>query len=430
MPEPIEEHRMMLSEHLEELRSRVILSILGLAAAFVLCWLLKDPIMQFVVRPHALTMRKLELPERLRIIRYPEGFYSYMKVCLVAAIFVSSPFVFYQIWRFVSVGLYKHERLFVSRFAPASIALFLAGGAFGYLALLPLGLRFLLSVAGDLAEPMITMGDYTSLIMTVAILLGLVFQLPLVMMLLAKIGLAKYETFSRKRRYAILLAFIVGAVLTPPDPFTQAMLALPMIGLYEIGITASFPSLRSIARLFGIVAAAGAVVGGIYAYFLLAEQRAVVVVAAGDSARVRAGGTAEESPLLAGSYAAPGTVMSSGEGVPLRLRFGSDTVVALNRQSQIRLIGRRRFRLMRGEILAKVRHRKSLQIDTADVILRLAEGEADVRITASGTEAVAVKGTLGFMFEGGRGEILPGRKRLFSCGGDPADVNDVIRWAR
>jgi len=173
-------------------------------------------------------------------IRYTEQFFTYIKVVLIFALFLSHPFILWQAWQFIGAGLYEHEQRVALQFVPFSLVLFLTGVLFGYFVLIPWGLSYLSSYGNpELVDTMLSLSAYLSLFLSLTLLLGLVFQVPLVMYFLARSGLVDPETFRRVRRYAILTGFVLGAMLTPPDPFTQIMLAGPLICLYEIGILIS-----------------------------------------------------------------------------------------------------------------------------------------------------------------------------------------------
>ncbi len=178
-------------------------------------------------------------------VQYTEQFFTYMKIAFIAGIFFANPFILYHLWRFIGAGLYRHEQRIALLFVPFSAVLFVAGCLFGYFLLIPLGLSYLGSYGDpELVDTMLSIGSYLSLFLTLTLLLGLVFQVPLVMFFLARAGLVLPETFVRARRIQILGTFIVAAVLTPPDPFTQSMLAVPVILLYELGIIASRIAVR------------------------------------------------------------------------------------------------------------------------------------------------------------------------------------------
>jgi Tat protein translocase TatC len=178
-------------------------------------------------------------------VQYTEQFFTYMKIAFIAGIFLASPLILYHMWRFIGAGLYRHEQRIAVFFVPFSVFLFLSGCFFGYFLLIPWGLSYLGSYGDpELVDTMLSIGSYLSLFLTLTLVLGLVFQVPLVMFFLAKAGIVKPETFSRMRRIQILATFVVAAVLTPPDPFTQSMLAVPIVILYEIGIIASRAAVR------------------------------------------------------------------------------------------------------------------------------------------------------------------------------------------
>ena len=142
-----------------------------------------------------------------------------MKLCFITSVFLAYPFIIYQIWQFVSAGLYKKEQRYVLLFLPVSYVAFVVGGLFGYFLLIPLGLQFLIGILGPGIQPIITMQDYVSFVFMLTVALGLVFQLPLVMLLLSKIRFITPDKFIAWRKYAILAIFIISAVVTPPDPF-------------------------------------------------------------------------------------------------------------------------------------------------------------------------------------------------------------------
>ncbi len=178
-------------------------------------------------------------------ITYTEQFFSYLKIVLIFGLFLSSPFLLYQMWLFVGAGLYEHEQKVAILFIPFSLVLFVVGMVFGYYVLVPIGLSFLSSYGDpELISPMLNLSAYLSLFFTLTLLLGLVFQEPLIMFFLSRAGIVSPRGFAKKRRHAILTGVILGAFLTPPDPFTQLMLAIPLICLYEIGIMVSRTAYR------------------------------------------------------------------------------------------------------------------------------------------------------------------------------------------
>jgi Tat protein translocase TatC len=178
--------------------------------------------------------------QRLRFLRYQEVFLNYLKVSLICAIFLASPIMAFEIWRFIAAGLYPSEKKYVQIFAPLSLVNFILGILFGYFILIPVGLRYLATFGHEsLVQSSITLGDYLSLFITLTLAVGLIFELPLVMIFLSFIGIVDPEDFSAYRRYFIIVALVLGAFLTPPDIFTQLMMAIPLLVLFELGVWAS-----------------------------------------------------------------------------------------------------------------------------------------------------------------------------------------------
>jgi sec-independent protein translocase protein TatC len=236
---------MTFGDHLDELRTRLIRCILGTIAAAVVCFVFGDEILGFVLQPiHAVVSRH---GGDLVWLRVQEGFLTYIKLSLVVGLFLASPWIAFQLWSFVSEGLYVHERKYVRLFAPATFVLFATGVLFCYFVVLPWGLEFLIAFSADVpipgvaegepgAKPTISAGAYLSFFLTISILMGVVFQLPLLMIFLDRVGIVRVETFARLRRYFLVGAFILAALLTPPDPVTQIFVAVPIILLFESGI--------------------------------------------------------------------------------------------------------------------------------------------------------------------------------------------------
>lgn len=183
---------------------------------------------------------------RLQQLRYQEAFMSYLKAAFVVALFVAAPFIGRELWAFIAAGLYDHEKRWVNIVAPLSYVIFLVGVLFGYFVLIPFGLRYLATYAGpELVESSITLSDYLSLFITLTLVVGVFFQLPLLMSFACLIRVVTWQFFAEKRRYFLLVAVIVGAMFTPPDPVTQMLLAGPLVLLYEVGIwLCRFISLR------------------------------------------------------------------------------------------------------------------------------------------------------------------------------------------
>jgi Tat protein translocase TatC len=181
----------------------------------------------------------------LQALKYQEAFISYLKVSIVAALILASPWVLFQAWCFVAAGLYRREKRYVLAYLPFSFVAFGAGVLFGYYILIPEGLSYLAGYANpSVVNVNITLEFYLALFLLLTLMLGLVFQLPLLMRFLASAGIFTPRQYAKYRRYALLIAVILGAVFTPPDPVTQILLASPMFLLYELGIWLSRATVR------------------------------------------------------------------------------------------------------------------------------------------------------------------------------------------
>lgn len=218
-----------LLEHIEELRLRIIKSVVFVIAVSCLAYAYVEKILSVLARPVG----------KLVFIAPQEAFLARIKIAFFCGLFISSPFILYQIWRFVSGGLKKKERIYTLIFAPLSFVFFIIGSVFGYAIIVPIGMRFLLNFGTEYVTPMITVNNYVSFVGTMVLVFGIVFELPLAILFFTKIGLVTPGFLSGKRRHAIVIIFIVAAALTPPDVFTQILLAVPLLVLYEVGIVFS-----------------------------------------------------------------------------------------------------------------------------------------------------------------------------------------------
>ncbi|WP_456395568.1 twin-arginine translocase subunit TatC [Desulfurobacterium sp.] len=217
--------------HLEELRSRLFKSFIAIFAGFLICWPFRKDILLFLERP---------LPDYLKgklvFFSPPEAFFTALKICFFGGMIIAMPFVLYQVWRFIEPGLYPHEKKFVVPFLFFSFLFFSIGVCFAYFIMIPFALRFLLGFMGNLLVPQIGIGNYISFVIQLTLAFGLVFLLPVVVGLLAKLGIINYKLLEKNRKFAILTIFIVAAILTPPDVFSQVMMAVPLLFLYELSI--------------------------------------------------------------------------------------------------------------------------------------------------------------------------------------------------
>ncbi len=215
-------------EHLEELRHRLLKSILIVVVMSIACFYFSDHIVAFLKKPlGGVPLYNMEVTGT---------FYAYLKISLITGLVVSAPFVFYQLWSFVSPGLYQREKVVVLPLVLTSTALFAVGGAFCYLAVLPIAFKFLIGFSGEMVINNITISSYIGFTGLMMLAFGVCFQLPVAAYFLGKIGLVNVRMLSKGRRYAIVGILIIGAILTPPDVFTQVLLATPLYTLYEISI--------------------------------------------------------------------------------------------------------------------------------------------------------------------------------------------------
>jgi sec-independent protein translocase protein TatC len=225
--------RMTLLEHLDELRRRIGVSLLAVGGGFLLCWYFAKPIFQWI--EHPLT-QFLPQGEKLAFTGLVDPFMLYIKVALLAGIFVASPVVLYQVWLFVAPGLYRRERRMLLPFLFFTTAFFVSGGYFGYAVAFPSVCRFLLKVGSDFRQ-VITINEYFAMASKVILGLGLVFELPILILFLARLGVVTHKFLLKQFRFAVLLIFIIAAIITPtPDIATQSVFALPMVGLYLLGV--------------------------------------------------------------------------------------------------------------------------------------------------------------------------------------------------
>lgn len=227
-----EEKQPFLS-HLEELRKRLIVCAIGIGCAFFVAYFFKEDLFRILIMP-----LKEVMPEGDRLIftNLPEMFFAYLKVSLIAGILAATPVIFYELWMFIAPGLYQHEQRFVIPFVICSSFLFTAGSLFGYFIVFPFGFKFLMGYANEYVQALPSVKEYFSFSTKLLFAFGLVFEMPVVVFFLAKMGLVTAEAMRRKRKYAFLMTFVVGAVLTPPDVLTQFMMAVPLMVLYEFSI--------------------------------------------------------------------------------------------------------------------------------------------------------------------------------------------------
>jgi sec-independent protein translocase protein TatC len=227
---------MPLLAHLEELRKRILLSVVGVIVGFFSCWSFADRIFGLMQQPIIRALRNHNVGGGLVYLNPTEPFNLYLEVGLVAGLFVASPFVFYQLWLFIAPGLYRNEKRYVLPFIISTVILFLAGGFFGYRMVYPASLDFLIGY-GQRFQPMITIGEYTKLFLTIIVGLGLIFEMPILVFFLALMRVITARWMWRNLRYSILAIFVVAAMVTPTtDILNMCLFAAPMVALYAISI--------------------------------------------------------------------------------------------------------------------------------------------------------------------------------------------------
>jgi sec-independent protein translocase protein TatC len=223
------EKKLTLLEHLSELRLRIIKSLLAIIVVSCILYNFVDEIWFYLTKPVG----------KLIFISPQEAFLVNLKIAFLGGVFFSSPFVLYQAWKFISEGLRPQEKKYALIFGCFSFILFILGVIFGFGVLVPIGMKFLLNFASGIVKPMITMSNYISFITVLTLISGLIFQLPLGMLFATKVGIVNPQILATRRREAIVVIFILAAILTPPDVITQILFALPLIILYEAGLILS-----------------------------------------------------------------------------------------------------------------------------------------------------------------------------------------------
>ncbi len=230
--------KMPFMEHLGELRIRIMRSLIALLIGLCIAFPFSQRVVDWLARPI------VKSGNTLVFLAVTEAFWVQMKVALFLGLFLAAPGILWQVWRFVEPGLHGHEKKYAVPFVVIGSLLFIAGGAFSLLVVTPGAINFLLSYARPGLQPMISIGNYIDFLLKFTLAFGAVFEVPLAMTLVARMGLVTPKAFAKNRKYAILGAFIAAAILTPtPDMVNQTLMAGPIIILYEIGIIA--------ARIFG-----------------------------------------------------------------------------------------------------------------------------------------------------------------------------------
>ena len=228
--------------HLSELRKRLIHSFIFLFIFFIFCYFFSENLYGFLVEPFAKAVKSSDIERRLIFTALQETFLTYLKVSFFAAFFITCPYFLVQIWKFIAPGLYKHEKIAIIPYLVLTPILFFLGGILVYYLIMPLAIKFFLSFessglsTGLPIQLEAKVNEYLSLVMKLIFAFGISFQLPVVLSLLARIGVLNAKFLKDRRKYVVVMIFGTAAVLTPPDPITQIGLAIPLLILYELSI--------------------------------------------------------------------------------------------------------------------------------------------------------------------------------------------------
>jgi sec-independent protein translocase protein TatC len=235
-----EDDKIPFTAHLDELRSRLITCAVAIGVGFLISYGFRKQLFDILVAPLTAAMQS---GDTLIYTNLPEAFFTFLKVALISGLMVASPVIIYQFWMFVAPGLYDREKKLLAPIIFLSSLFFIGGSLFGYFIVFPWGFKFFLGFATETIRPLPSMKEYLSFSSKLLLAFGLVFELPLVLTFMARLGLVTVPFLKKNRKYAILLFFAGAAIITPPDVVTQVMMAVPLMLLYEISILG--------AKLFG-----------------------------------------------------------------------------------------------------------------------------------------------------------------------------------
>lgn len=230
----LDDEKIPFTEHLEELRKRLITCFIAVGVGFILAYGFKEKLFEILTYPLVSVMKT---GDKMIYTAIAEAFFTYMKVSFIAGVGLASPVIVYQFWMFVAPGLYEKERRLVIPIVFLTTVFFVGGALFGYFIVFPVGFEYLLSFGTEIIKPMLSMREYLGFASTMLLAFGLVFELPILITFLAKLGVVTVPFLRKNRKYAILINFIVAAILTPsPDAVSQILMAVPLMFLYEISI--------------------------------------------------------------------------------------------------------------------------------------------------------------------------------------------------
>ncbi|MBQ2476726.1 MAG: twin-arginine translocase subunit TatC [Desulfovibrio sp.] len=224
---------MSLIDHLKELRRRLCWCVVAIAIGFCACWTVVEPIFDILTQP---LLAVLPAGSSAMYTTLPEAFFTRMFIAFMTGLFVVSPFIFYQIWAFISPGLYAEEKRFIIPVALVSAVFFVGGGLFCYFIVFHYAFQFFVSFATEQIVAMPKISDYLDFVIKLILAFGFIFEMPIFSFFLSRMGVVTAKRMRGFRRYAVLLVFIVAAILTPPDVVSQLLMAVPMLLLYEVSI--------------------------------------------------------------------------------------------------------------------------------------------------------------------------------------------------
>ena len=236
----VDDYSMSLLDHLKELKKRVMVSIAALAVGFIVCMLFAEEIYAFLARPMVEALAEREGGGSMSIIAPLEGVMTWLRVGFFGGLVLAFPVIAHQIWLFVAPGLHKHERKTIFPLVFCSVFLMLLGASFGYFVIFRFGFPFFLSIMSSGAEANISLASYLTTSLKLMAGLGLCFQLPIVIYFCARMGFLDAHDMVTKFRYSIVIIFVISAIMTPPDPMTQVLMAGPLSVLYAISIGVAY----------------------------------------------------------------------------------------------------------------------------------------------------------------------------------------------
>ncbi|MHC5034073.1 MAG: twin-arginine translocase subunit TatC [Planctomycetota bacterium] len=416
---------MSLGEHLEELRTRVIKCLSAVGVAFILCWIFRDQLRLILQRPHVIAMQAFEMDTSLKFSSYFEAVVAQLKACFIGALVLTAPILIYQVWAFVAPGLFRHERDRTLKLGAACVVCFAAGVGFGYFFFIPIALRYLLSLSGGWAEPVLMISRYLSLFFLLTLALGIAFQTPVVVYYLIRWGVLDVESFQKHRKGVVLGAFIVAAAITPPDPVTQIMMAVTLIVLYDLGGLLAAPSratAKSFVKFTGTVVIVGVAFVAWYRLWPVAEVTALKGDVSAGGKRIATGWTLKVPRGMVCSTDVAGVarmVLGGSGGAELHLAGGT----------RLHVHSATNLSLYRGDALVRTpTPAVELTVRTGPARVVLAGSRAELSVPDQDTLTVTVFEGVAQAKAGGQTKhVAAGQSATFRSGGEPVDVSDAER---